>query len=371
MNFENFLKLYDYSVPSELIAKKPAHPRDSAKLLVFKRKSKEIFFDKFVNLGKYLPPKAVLVLNDTRVLPARLVVKKEILRQGSGQAGGGLARILYIGKKGSLLEFLSDRNLNIGSKISVNSKIFFKVESKMSGHYFLKPSFAVNKIFEVLEKYGVTPIPPYIKNIPLSEKQLRKEYQTVFAEHKGSVAAPTASLHFTKKLLSNLKKSGVKVVFTTLHVNLGTFSPFTEELFKKSRLHMEYYEISKRSAEILNKAKKEGAPIVAVGTTVVRTLESATINFPAPTRRSKHPSNNILKNLKGNTDIFIKEGYKFKFVDGLITNFHVPKSSLLMLVSAFAGRPACAGRKIILSLYKKAIKKKFRFFSFGDGMLII
>jgi len=355
MNFERFLKLYDYSVPSELIAGKPAAPRDSAKLLVYKRKipknrkaisgqAEEIFFDKFANLGKYLPPKAILVLNDTKVLPARLVIKKET---------GGLARILYISRTGGLLEFLSDRNLNIGSKISVNSKIFFTVKEKVGGHYFLKPSFAVNKTFEVLEKYGITPIPPYIKNIPLSEKQLRKEYQTVFADRKGSVAAPTASLHFTKSLLSQLKRSGIKIVFTTLHVNLGTFSPLTEELFKRSRLHSEYYEISKRSADILNKAKKEKLPIIAVGTTVVRTLESA----------SDKKGN--IKKLKGDTDIFIKEGYKFKVVDGLITNFHVPKSSLLMLVSAFAGR------KNIFNIYKKAIKKKLRFFSFGDGMLIV
>lgn len=365
MDFNKFLKLYDYSVPSELIARKPAAPRDSAKLLVFKRKipknrkaisgqAKEVFFDKFANLGKYLPPKAVLVLNDTKVLPARLVVKKST---------GGLVRILYIGrpssakattgKEGKVLEFLSDRNLNIGSVIKVNSKIFFIVKEKVGGHYFLKPSFAINKTFEVLERYGITPTPPYIKNIPLSEKQLRKEYQTVFADRKGSVAAPTASLHFTKSLLSQLKRSGMKIVLTTLHVNLGTFSPLTEELYKGSRLHTEYYEISRVAADILNKAKKEKRPIIAVGTTVARTLESAS------------DKRGIISKLKGGTDIFIKDGYKFKFVDGLITNFHVPRSSLLMLVSAFAGR------KNILDIYQKAIKKKFRFFSFGDGMLII
>ncbi|MCL5017360.1 MAG: tRNA preQ1(34) S-adenosylmethionine ribosyltransferase-isomerase QueA [Patescibacteria group bacterium] len=353
MDLDRFLKLYDYSLPPELIANKPASPRDSAKLLVYKRKTKEIFFDTFKNLGKYLPKNSILVLNDTRVLPARLVVKKPILRQGSGQAGGGLARILYIDRKGSLLEFLSDRNLDIGSKIKINPKIFFVVKNKVGGHYFLKPSFSVNKIFEVLEKYGITPIPPYIKNIPLSEKQLRKEYQTVFADRKGSVAAPTASLHFTKKLLAELNKSEIKIVFTTLHVNLGTFSPLSEDLFKKSKLHTEYFEISRKSADILNKAKKENRPIVAVGTTVVRTLESAS------------DKSGKINKLGGNTDIFIKEGYKFRFVDDLITNFHVPKSSLLMLVSAFAGR------KNILNIYQKAIKKKFRFFSFGDGMLII
>lgn len=351
-NFEKFLEKYDYSLPSELIAKKPATPRDSARLLVFKQKTKEVFFDKFANLGKYLPPKAVLVLNDTRVLPARLVVKKE---------SGGSARILYIGRPSVAeamdgkqeLEFLSDRNLNIGSKVSVSSKTFFIVKEKIGGHYFLSPSFPISKTFEILERYGLTPIPPYIKNSPLSEKQLRKEYQTIFATKKGSVAAPTASLHFTENLLSRLKKAGIKIVFTTLHVNLGTFAPLTEENIKKSKLHSEYYEIGRGSADILNKAKKEKLPIIAVGTTVVRTLESAS-----------DKKGNISR-LKGETDIFIKEGYRFKFVDGLITNFHVPMSSLLMLVSAFAGR------KNILELYKKAIKKKFRFFSFGDGMLIL
>jgi S-adenosylmethionine:tRNA ribosyltransferase-isomerase len=414
MDFEKFLKFYDYSLPSELIARKPATPRDSAKLLVYprtkkslyfikknlgidnknkqtkdnftgigegvyKRKIKEIFFDRFSNLAKYLPEKAVLVLNDTKVLPARLIVKKET---------GGLARILYVGKKSGLLEFLSDRNLNIGSKISVNlpphlilknnknllkknknidnckvysknnircggEKLFFIVKEKVGSHYFLKPSFPISKIFEVLEKHGITPIPPYIKNSPLSEKELRKEYQTIFAAEKGSVAAPTASLHFTKRLLNKIKKSGRKIVFVTLHVNLGTFSPLSEEFFRKSKLHTEYYEISKESAKVLNKAKKKKFPIIAVGTTVVRALESAAIK------------GGKLGKLRGETDIFIKEGYKFKFVDGLITNFHVPKSSLLMLVSAFVGR-----RKL-LELYKKAISKKFRFFSFGDGMLIL
>jgi len=369
--FDKFLKLYDYSLPSELIAKKPADPRDSAKLLVYKRKTKEVFFDKFANLGKYLPSRAVLVLNDTKVLPARLVVKKQ---------SGGLARILYIGapsfakatagKEGGLLEFLSDRDLNIGSKITVNSKIFFIVKEKVDGHYFLKPSFSVNKTFEVLERYGFTPIPPYIKNSPLSEKQLRKEYQTIFAAKKGSVAAPTASLHFTKRLLDKIRKSGRQIVFVTLHVNLGTFAPLSEENLKKSKLHTEYYEISKKSAEILNKAKKSGHSIIAVGTTAVRALESSVYNSLGSNIRTKRKfaSGGVeldLKKMKGETSVFIKEGYKFKFVDGLITNFHVPRSSLLMLVSAFAGR------KNIMDTYKRAINKKFRFFSFGDGMMII
>jgi S-adenosylmethionine:tRNA ribosyltransferase-isomerase len=343
-NFENFLKAYDYFIPPKLIAKKPASPRDSAKLLIYKKKSGEVVFDRFSNLTKYLPEKAVLIFNDTKVLPARLVVKKET---------GGLAKILYLETKGKHLKFLSDRNLVIGSKIFLNKKIFFTVRKKEGKYYFLESSFLVSKIFEVLEKHGLTPIPPYIKNSPLSEKELRQEYQTIFASQKGSVAAPTASLHFTKGLLNKIRKSGRKIVFITLHVNLGTFNPLEEENFKKSKLHTEYYEISGKSAEILNKAKKEKQPIIAVGTTAVRTLESAS------------NENGILLRLKGETDIFIKEGYRFRFVNGIITNFHVPKSSLMMLVSAFVER------KKLLGLYQKAINKNFRFFSFGDGMIVL
>jgi len=350
---ENFLKLYDYSLPSELIARKPAVPRDSAKLLVFQRKTKKVFFDTFRNLEKYLPPRAVLVMNNTKVLPARLVVKKET---------GGLARILCVGQKNNLLEFLSDRKLMVGAKVNIDSRLFFIVEKKVEGHYFLKPSFPKNKIFEVLEKYGITPIPPYIKNSPLQEKQLRKEYQTVFAQKKGSVAAPTASLHFTKNLLNKIRKSGRKIVYVTLHVNLGTFAPVTEENLEKARLHTEYYEIDKKSAEILNQAKKKKMPVIAVGTTMVRALESAVGRKPAFINESRR---GVLKSLRGETDIFIKEGDKFGFIDGLITNFHVPKSSLMMLVAAMIGR------KELLSLYQRAIDKKFRFFSFGDGMLVL
>ncbi len=372
-HFRNYLKTYDYFVPPKLIAQKPASSRDSAKLLVYKKKSDEVIFDKFSNLTKYLPEKAVLVFNDTKVLPARLVVKKETLRLSSGRTGG-LAKILYLETKDEYLKFLSDRNLIIGSKVFLNKKIFFMVRKKEEKYYYLEPSFAVSKIFEVLERYGLTPIPPYIKNSPLSEKELRQEYQTIFASKKGSVAAPTASLHFTEKLLKKIRKSGRpvcasrKIVFITLHVNLGTFNPLEEENFKKSRLHSEYYEISKKSAEILNKAKKEKQPIIAVGTTTIRTLESA--------------SNSIgkLSKLKGETSLFIKEGYKFKFIDGIITNFHVPKSSLIMLVSAFVGSgpwPLAgqagrrSGRKKLLELYQKAISKKFRLFSFGDGMIVL
>ena len=203
-----------------------------------------------------------------------------------------------------------------------------------------------------MQKYGQTPLPPYIKNSPLTEKQKRKEYQSIFAKAGLSVAAPTASLHFTRKLTANLKKQGTEVKFVTLNVNLGTFAPLKEENLMSGKLHLESYEIDKKTAGDLNQAKQQGKTIIAVGTTVVRTLESS----------AKHHE---FKKLQGSTDLFIYPPYKFQFVDSLITNFHVPKSSLLMLVSAMTGR------KKLLNIYQKAIKKKFRLFSFGDGMLIL
>lgn len=338
---ERLLKKFDYEVPARLIAIKPSEPRDSAKLLIYDRKSKELKFDRFRNIGKYLPKGAVLVLNDTRVLPARLPVKKET---------GGLVRLLYIGKTNGGFKALSPTKLEVGSKLYLPNGEFLTVQKSKKGEYIFLQSFSDKLLFEKLEKFGETPLPPYIKNSPLSEKERREKYQTVFAKESGSVAAPTASLHFTKELLYSLEKSGIRVAYVTLHVNLGTFASLTEEHLKSGKLHKEYFEISKNSAEILRKAKKEGRPIIPVGTTALRTLESfARARF---------------KKLSGETDIFIKEGDKLLFADGLITNFHVPRSSLLMLVSALVGR------KKLLEIYAKAIEKKYKFFSFGDGMLV-
>lgn len=362
-NLEKLLKLYDYNLPVELIAKKPANPRDNSRLLVYNRKSGDIkghtiCFDKFYNLDKYLPKNAVLVFNETKVLPARLELKKE---------SGGKAKFLYLGQKNNLIEFLSDRKLNIGSKLFLKEKEIFQVAGKKENKYFLKlqksSSLILNDrlksakmkntiIFDILKKYGTMPIPPYIKNSPLSEKQLRIKYQTIFARIPGSVAAPTASLHFTKRVFSNLKKKDIDIKFVNLNVGLGTFATLTKENLKNQKLHKEFYNIDKKTAEFLNRAKKQKRPIIAVGTTVIRTLESAV-------------ANNSLKKLSGETQLFIQKNYNFKFVDGLITNFHIPKSSLLMLVSALTGR------KQLLEIYQKAIDQKFKFYSFGDGMLIL
>lgn len=348
---DKFLKKYDYAFPEELIAQKPASPRDSARLLVYERSSGRMRYDVFLNLAGYLPAGSVLVFNKTKVLPARLEVLKPT---------GGKARIIYLRTEGDLIKVMSDRKIDIDSTLKLTEKISFKVIHQEEKFYFLKPSFPITGLFKVLEKYGITPIPPYIKNSPLKEKELRKKYQTVFAEDKGSVAAPTASLHFSDKLLAKLKKSGISVRFVTLHVGLGTFAPLTEENLKSGKLHEEYYEIRRKDAEFLNKAKYSGAKIIAVGTTVTRALESASEN------------SGRLEGLSGQTDIFIREGYRFRFVDALITNFHVPKSSLMMLVSAFLSeRSKEAGRERILAVYKEAVKRKFRLFSFGDGMLIL
>lgn len=342
ISFDKLLEQYDYKIPAELIAQQPASPRDSARLLVYDRKTKKTYHDYFYNLPEYLPQHSVFVLNQTKVVPARLPVKKST---------GGSLEILYIGSEENMILALSNKVLKAGVTIFVTNEISLEVLERKENIYKLRPSFSLNDLFKVFEKYGKTPLPPYIKHSPLSEKKLQQEYQTIFAQEKGSVAAPTASLHFTKELLQKITKAGHQIEYVTLHVNLGTFAPLKEEHVKTKKLHIEYYSVTKDVAERLNAAKKEGRPIVAVGTTVVRTLESAA-------------KNGTLKNLSGNTSLFIDENYLIQFVDVLITNFHVPKSSLLMLVSAFVQREK------LLALYEEAIEKKYRFFSFGDGMLI-
>ena len=333
---------YNYEFPSELIAQKPAHPRDSAKLLIYNRKTKGVNFDIFRNIGKYLPKDTVLVLNETKVLPARFEVTK---------VTGGKIKLLYLNGDKNIFSALSPRKLNPGEVLKFRSKEITVTKVLEDGYRFK----AANKNFDIrkeLEKYGDAPLPPYIKNSPLTKSEIKKEYQTVFAKKYGSVAAPTASLHFTKKLLTSLKEQGIKEEKVTLHVGLGTFATITEENIREGKLHSEYYEIGENVAGKLLSAKNHGSKIIPVGTTALRTLESAFVGGKFET-------------LSGETDIFIKEGDKLKFADGLITNFHVPKSSLIMLVAALIGR----GKT--LELYNLAIKNKFRLFSFGDAMLIL
>ncbi len=351
MDLQKVLKQYDYQLPAALIAQKPSRPRDAARLLVFGLRDKKTKFDTFKNLGRHLPKNAVLVFNQTKVWPARLEVIKPT---------GGKARLLYISHDDKFIKMLSDRPLPVNNFVELcrtYEKIQqLKVIKKSKQFYYLKPSFPISQILSVLKTYGLTPLPPYIKNSPLTEKQRREQYQTVFAKTGLSVAAPTASLHFTKELIKSLGRQGIDIRFIRLDVGLGTFTPLRDDNLKTGKLHREFYSIDNKTAAFLDNAKKQGRPIIAVGTTTLRTLESA---FKNHRQVGQEPA------LQGNTDLFIQSGYKFNFIDGLITNFHVPKSSLLMLVSALTGREK------ILELYEKAIKKRFRFFSFGDGMVIL
>lgn len=331
---------YDYFLPPELIAKQPSSPRDAARLLVYQKSEDKVICDKFLNLPEYLPEAAVLVFNQSKVLPAKLVGRKE---------SGGQVELLFIKAHRHLIECLANSALAPGQRVFLSNTKFLTVEKKEENRYFLRPGFSLAQMFW---RYGRMPIPPYIKHSPLTERDLRQKYQTIFAKRPGSIAAPTASLHFTRRLMNKLRRSAFDLKFVTLHVGLGTFAPLRQDNWQKQELHQEEYQIDFRTAEFLNRAKVSGRPIIAVGTTVVRTLESAA------------DKNGRLTKLSGQTKLFITENYKLKFVHGLITNFHLPRSSLLMLVSAFVPRQK------LLNLYALAIRQKFRFFSFGDGMLI-
>ena len=363
IKLEKLLKQYDYQLPKQLVAQSPAKPRDEARLLIYSKGDKNPRFDTFKNLAKHLPKNSVLVFNQTKVWPARLITQKvsaDPFDSAQGRPehsrGGGKVELLYISHDKNHIKVLANKKLPIGTKVTVflgrEKQSPLQVVKKSNQFYYLKPAFPTSQIPNFLKKYGVTPLPPYIKHSPLTEKQKRKQYQSVFAKTGLSVAAPTASLHFTEKLMSRLKKRGIGIAFVNLDVGLGTFAPLKEENIKTGKLHREFYRIGKNTANFLNQAKKQGRPVIAVGTTATRTLEAAAKNLKLTT-------------LSGTTDLFIRPGYKFKFVDGLITNFHVPKSSLIMLVSAFIDREK------LLAVYQQAINKHFRFFSFGDGMLIL
>lgn len=344
MSVQDPLAAYAFDFPRTLIANAPASPRDSSRLMVCRRGKDPVAETTFGRLAEHLPPRAVLVFNETRVVPARLEV---------GRATGGRVRLLILGRDGRRIMALADRALRDGETLSLRPGYGFSVVSRDGSTYALHPTFKVTELDRIMERFGSTPIPPYIKDSPLSEKELRRRYQSVFASRRGSVAAPTASLHFTPRLLAQLKRRGFDAVFVTLHVGLGTFAPLTTHHLATGILHKERFAVGAKTAMLLNRAKREGRPIITVGTTALRALESA-----ADTRGR-------IRARSGTTSLFIRDGYRFKAVGGLITNFHVPHSSLLMLVSAFAGRDA------IMRCYRRAVRERYRLFSFGDAMLII
>jgi len=352
------LSEFDFNLPKSLIAQKPASPRDACRLMVLNREKQTISHERFYNLGKYLRPGDVLVLNNSKVLPARLMGKKEtggkveilLLKQVSPASWQCLVGFVPVAKQ-------------VGLKINFGKKLSGEIIKRAGDTAVIKFNLGGTKLMEQIFKIGQPPTPPYIKRLAKSA-----EYQTVFAEKLGSVAAPTAGMHFTKSLMSKLKKMGVQIEYITLHVGLGTFQPVKENDITKHKIHSEYFELDKKIAERLNAAKRDGRRIIACGTTTVRVLEScAVLKKKSPLRPpfKKGELKEDLKPTSGETNIFIYPGYKFKFIDALLTNFHVPKSTLIMLVAAFAGK------KFVDRAYKIAIKKRYRFYSFGDSMLIL
>lgn len=352
------LSEFDFNLPKNLIAQKPASPRDACRLMVLNRGEQSIAHDRFYNLEKYLQSGDVLVLNNSKVLPARLIGKKEtggrveilLLRQISSAAWECLVGSVPVAKQ-------------IGLKINFGRWLSGVITKRAGDTAIIKFNLSGAKLMEQILKIGQPPTPPYIKRLAKSA-----EYQTVFAEKLGSVAAPTAGMHFTKKLLAKLKKIGVQSEYVTLHVGLGTFQSVKENDITKHKIHSEYFELDKKTAARLNIAKRAGRRIIACGTTTVRVLEYCSKLFPERSvAKSKglQQAEAIIKARSGETNIFIYPSYKFKFVDALITNFHVPKSTLIMLVAAFAGK------KNVDEAYQIAIKKRYRFYSFGDAMLIL
>ena len=338
------IKEFYYDLPEELIAQDPLLDRSSSRLMVLDKMSGEIKNKKFSDIKSYLKKGDCLVINDTKVIPARLF--------GSRESTGGKVEILLLKRlQNDIWEVLvkPGKKCKIGSKINFGDGILKGevIDIVDEGNRLIK--FSYEGIFEeILDKLGEMPLPPYIKH-KLEDKN---RYQTVYAKHDGSAAAPTAGLHFTPELLKEIEEMGVEIARVTLHVGLGTFRPVKEQDILKHHMHSEFYIVGKEAADKINATKKRGDRVICVGTTSCRTLESAT------------DEDGILREKSAWTEIFIYPGYKFKIMDALITNFHLPESTLLMLISAFAGKDK------IMSAYEKAVEERYRFFSFGDAMFI-
>lgn len=339
------LEEFDYYLPKKLIAQTPIKDRAMSKLLILNKKNGHILHKKFVDIVDFISPGDCLVLNDTKVIPARLYGLRK-------DTGGKIEFVLLKKSCKNIWEVL----VKPGKRAKIGKKFIFgdgcleaKILDKTSYGGRIVEFYFEGDFEQILDKIGKMPIPPYIKK----ELQDKNRYQTVYASRLGSAAAPTAGLHFTEDLLKKLKDKGVNIVFITLHVGLGTFRPVKEENVEDHKMHAEYYDISTEAAKKINETKSKGGKIIAVGTTSTRTLETAS------------DADGFIEAKNGWTDIFIYPGYDFKIVDGLITNFHLPKSTLLMLVCAFAGK------NNIFKAYKDAISKNYRFFSFGDAMFII
>ena len=335
---------FDYELPENLIAQVPIEKRDESRLMVLDRKNKTIEHKIFKDIIDYLEPGDCLVRNNTKVIPARIYGKKE--------TGAKVEFLLLNNIEGDIWETI----VRPGNKLHAGTKVIFGdgiltaeiIETMPGGTR--KVNFSYNGIFnEILDKIGLMPLPPYIHE----DLKDNDRYQTVYAKYEGSAAAPTAGLHFTPELLKKIEEKGVKIANVTLHVGIGTFRPVKEENVEDHEMHVEHFYIKQEDVEKINETKKNGKRVIAVGTTSCRVLETIASE-----------DNGMVKETEGDTNIFIYPGYKFKCIDGLITNFHLPQSTLLMLVSALAGK------NYILKAYNEAVKEKYKFFSFGDAMFI-
>ncbi len=334
---------FNYNLPEELIAQTPLEKRDESRLMVLNRETETIEHRKFKNIIEYLKPGDCLVRNNTKVLPARIYGKKE--------TGAKIEFLLLNNIEGDIWETIvrPGNKLHIGTNVIFGEgKLIAEILDIMPGGT-RKVKFTYEGIFnEILDEIGLMPLPPYIHE----ELKENDRYQTVYAKYNGSAAAPTAGLHFTPELLKQIEEKGVKIANVTLHVGIGTFRPVKEEKVENHEMHSEHYYIKQEDAEIINETKKNGGRVIAVGTTSCRVLETVA------------DENGMVQETEGDTKIFIYPGYKFKCLDALITNFHLPQSTLLMLVSSLAGK------EYIMKAYEEAVKEKYRFFSFGDAMFI-
>ena len=335
---------FNYELPEELIAQTPLEKRDESRLMVLNREKQTIEHKTFKDIIEYLKPGDVLVRNNTKVIPARIYGKKE--------TGANVEFLLLKNIEGDIWESI----VRPGNKLHVGTKVIFgdgllkaEILDVMPGGT-RKVKFYYEGIFnEILDQIGLMPLPPYIHE-ELKEKD---RYQTVYAKYEGSAAAPTAGLHFTPELLEKIKEKGIEIANVTLHVGIGTFRPVKEDTVEAHEMHSEHFYIKQEDCDKINKAKKNGKRVIAVGTTSCRVLETIA-----------NPENGTVEPIEGDTQIFIYPGYTFKCIDGLITNFHLPQSTLLMLVSALAGK------EYIMKAYHEAVQEKYKFFSFGDAMFI-
>src|SRR5574341_1268531 len=343
---------FDYDLPASFIAQTPVEPRDSSRLLVLHRDTGEIEHRIFRQIGEYLHPGDLLVLNQTRVIPARIYAHKPT---------GGRVELLLLRRRDELTweALVGGKGLRVGNKIHIEDGPEAEITETLNGaERLLRFQEPIEPYFP---KAGHVPLPPYIHEALKDPER----YQTVYARQPGSAAAPTAGLHFTPRLLNELQGQGVKIAYVTLHVGLDTFASVTEDNPKRHKIHTEWCELTQETAEAINHTRQLGGRVIAVGTTSVRTLESAAAQTIDHGPLTVHRPLSIVNSFSGPTSLFILPGYEFKVVDAMITNFHLPKSTLIMLVSAFAGRER------ILQTYEIAKREGYRFYSFGDAMLIL